>query len=153
MQLVIVHDKSVDQWLVEHHYLHSVPAGAVMRMRFENDTHLTLGCMMWCRPSARMLDQSGQLLQLARMCFVDDTEPCIESKALAMARKYIRKHYPACKGLLSYASTGEGHAGTIYRADNWYLLGRTQAQRNGWTNREGRTNRDCSAKLRWTRSP
>lgn len=153
MQLLVEHDTSVDRWLIEHHYLHSVPAGAVIRMRFEDNAHRTLGCMLWGRPSARALEQSGSILQLTRMCFVDDTEACIESRALAMARKYIRKHYPTCKGLLSYSSTGEGHVGTIYRADNWYLLGRTQARRKGWTSRAGRTDQDGSIKLRWTRSP
>lgn len=47
---------------------------------------------MWGHPTSRKLDQQ-HLLQLTRMYFVDDTEPYAESKALAMARKYIRKHY------------------------------------------------------------
>ena len=85
------------------------------------------------------------------MCFVDDTSPFVESKSLGMARKHIRKHYGNVKGLIAYSSTGYGHEGTIYRADNWYALGGSAG--GSWENRENRTNRDLSQKIRWTRSP
>jgi hypothetical protein len=106
--------------------------------------------MMWGRPVARDLDQE-RLLELTRMYLVDDTPPFIESRVLAMARGYIRKHTPDIKGVLAYSSTGEGHEGTVYEADGWFQLGRTT--RSNWDNREGRTMRDDSPKIRWVRSP
>lgn len=150
VQLNILHDTSVDKWIAERHYLHSVPAGAVIRMCFKDMEHRILGCMLWGHPTARKLEQNN-ILEITRMCFIDDTPPFVESQCLGMARKHIRKHYPVIKGLLAYSSTGMGHEGTIYKADNWYMLGTSKSA--SWETRPGRTNRDLSIKVRWTRSP
>lgn len=144
------HDTTVDKWIIEHHYLHSVPAGAIIRLCFKDNSERVVGCMMWGRPSSRKLDQV-EILELTRMCFLDDTEQFIESKCLGMARKHIRKHYSRVKGLIAYSSTGQGHEGIIYMADNWYQLGGSKG--GSWENRENRVNRDLSLKIRWTRSP
>jgi len=150
VRLYVEHDTTVDNWIREYHYLHSVPAGAILRFCFKNASEEILGCMMWGRPTSRKINQKN-ILELTRMYFVDDTEAFIESKCLSMARKYIRKHCPNVKGLIAYSSTGAGHEGIVYQADNWYALG---GQKGGnWENREHRINRDLSTKIRWTRSP
>jgi hypothetical protein len=150
LHLHITHDTEIDKWIAQRHYLHSVPAGAILRMCFLDDHQNIIGGMMWGRPTARALDQKN-LLELTRMCFLDNTEPFIESRALAMARKHIRKHCPTVKGLISYSSTGQGHEGTIYKADNWFVLGITKS--GSWQSRPNRVDRDLSPKMRWTRSP
>lgn len=150
IKLYVEKDTSIDKWICEHHYLHSTPAGAVLRLCFENSEGKLIGGMMWGRPVSRKIDQYG-IMELTRMCFIDDTEPYIESKCLGMARKYIRKYYPQIKGLIAYSSTGAGHEGIIYKADNWYALGGSKG--GNWENRENRINRDISQKVRWTRSP
>lgn len=140
----------LDEWIKARHYLHSTPAGAVIRMEFTSDKGERIGAMMWGRNTSPKQDQNNQLC-LTRMFFVDDTEPFVESKALAMARKYIRKHYPTIKGVVAYSSMGEGHAGTVYQADGWFEVSRT---RNGQRDcREGRQNLDQSSKIKWVRSP
>lgn len=144
------HDTSVDAWIKDKHYLKSTPAGAILRLCFKDEAGRVLGCMMWGRPTSRKIDQA-RLLELTRMCFIDDTPRFIESKCLGMARKYIRKHLCNINGLIAYSSTGAGHEGTIYRADNWYILGGSAG--GNWESREGRTSRDLSPKVRWTRSP
>ena len=150
VRLRVLHDLSVDNWIKARHYLKSVPAGARIRMRFEDAHGCVLGCMLWGHATARKLDQKG-ILELTRMCFIDDTPPCIESKCLSMARKHIRKHHPEIKGLIAYSSTGAGHEGTIYKADNWYALGISKSA--SWQTRPNRIDRDISQKIRWTRSP
>jgi hypothetical protein len=149
IQMYIVRDESVDAWIRERHYLRSTPATAIIRMRFEDAAHRIVGCMMWGHPTARRLDQVA-ILELSRMCFIDDTEPYIESKCLAMARKHIRKYNSRIKGLIAYSSTGQSHEGVVYKADGWYELGRHTPAR--WGNRPGRVDRDTSDKIRWTRS-
>ena len=37
MRLNVVHSEEIDKWIAEHHYLHSTPAGAVIRMEFVDD--------------------------------------------------------------------------------------------------------------------
>lgn len=152
MRIVISHTKELDQWIKERHYLQSVPAGAKLRMWVLDDKGETIGAMMWGRPSARMLNKD-LLLELTRMFFVNNTEPFVESRTLAMARKIIRKYMPKIKGLITYSSTGQGHDGVIYRADNWFPFGQTKGGKWNIRNGKSRKNIDTSPKIRWLRSP
>jgi hypothetical protein len=145
VRIEVSHSKELDRWVKQRHYLNSTPAGAKLRLWILDDKGERIGAMMWGRPNARRLDQIS-LLELTRMYMVDETEPNAESKALALARKYIRKNMPEIKGLIAYSSTGQGHEGTIYKADNWFELGRNKVSAKGWSNREGRENRDSSEK-------
>jgi hypothetical protein len=116
MKLEVSHKTDVDKYIIEHHYLHSAPAGARLRLWVKDDDGKTVGAMMWGRPTARTYDII-RIMELTRLYLVSDTEHCAESKALGMARKHIRKNFPDVKGLITYASSGEGHKGTIYEAD------------------------------------
>ena len=147
-----IHSTELDQWLRERHYLHSVPAGSRLRLEFLDDSGARIGAMLWGRPAAARLNQT-QLLQLSRMYFVEDTESFVESRALGMARRYIRRHFPQVHGLITYASTEQGHAGTVHLADGWFQVGTSRSYGKGWGNREGRSNQDTSAKLVFVRSP
>lgn len=150
MKLNILHSVELDAWIKEHHYLHSTPAGAVIRMEFLDDNGQRIGGMMWGRNTSPKQNQHNQLC-LTRMYFVDDTERFVESKALSMARKHIRKHYPQIKGLVAYSSSGEGHEGVVYVADGWFEVSRTR--NNMRDTRENRKNIDTSSKIKWVRSP
>jgi len=151
MRLVVSHSTEIDSWIEERHYLKSVPAGAKLRFWVLDDKGETIGAMMWGRPSARLLNNE-LLLELTRMVFINDTERFVESRALSMARKLIRKYMPKIKGLIAYSSTGQNHEGIIYQADNWFPFGKTTGDK--WT-RENRhrADIDISPKLRWLRSP
>lgn len=146
----IVHSTEIDQWLAERHYMHSCPAGAVLRMEFLNDSGERIGAMLWGRNPSPKQDQKNQLC-LTRMYFIDATEQFAESRALAMARKYIRKHCPRIKGVTAYSSVGAGHRGTVYMADGWFEVSRTRA--GSRDTRTGRKNIDISQKVKWVRSP
>ena len=148
MRLEICHTKEVDKYMIEHHYLHTAPAGAKLRLWVKDDSNNIIGAMMWGRPTARTYDHV-RILELTRMFMIDDTESCVESKALGMARKLIRKELPQVKGLIAYSSTGEEHKGTIYLADGWFAVGMTEAK--AW-NKDGRKNIDISKKIRYVRS-
>jgi hypothetical protein len=148
LRLEICHTKAVDKYIIEHHYLHSAPAGAKLRLWVKDDDNNTIGAMMWGRPTARTYDPI-RILELTRMHMLDDVGEFVESKALGMARKLIRTQLPQVKGLIAYSSTGEAHKGTIYLADGWFAVGRTVAK--AW-NKLGRKNVDVSKKIRYVRS-
>lgn len=151
VHLEIEHTREIDKWIQERHYLGTVPAGAVLRMRFIDDaTGETIGGMLWGRNPSPKADQDNQLC-LTRMYFVDKTVRFVESHALSMARKYIRKHMPKIKGVVAYSSTGACHEGTVYLADGWFIVSSTK---NGCKDcRDGRKNVDTSAKIKWVRTP
>lgn len=98
-----VHSTELDRWIKERHYLRSTPAGARLRLEFVEDGQ-RIGAMLWGRPVSPKIDQIATL-ELTRMVFIDETAHCVESQALGMARKYIRKHYPQIKGPIAYSST------------------------------------------------
>lgn len=150
MRINIVHSMELDAWIRERHYLRTTPAGAVIRMEFANDAGERIGAMMWGRNTSPKQDQMNQLC-LTRMFFVEETERFVESKALGMARKYIRKHHPSIKGLVAYSSVGEGHEGTVYVADGWFTVSVTRD--NSRDCRKDRKNIDISSKIKWVRSP
>ena len=152
MTLRQLHSTELDRWIKEHHYLKSTPAGAVLRLEFLNHAGERIGAMMWGRPVSPQVDQKHKL-ELTRMYFVEETEHCVESRALGMARKYIRKHLPEIKGLIAYSSTGQQHDGVIYQADGWFLVSKSRSPNGSWENRPGRKNRDLSTKLKFARSP
>lgn len=151
IKLKILHDTEIDRWIAERHYLKCTPAGAVIRMEFCTKENIRIGAMMWGRPISPKVDQK-HILELTRMYFIDDTEHCIESKALGMARKYIRKHHTEIKGLIAYSSTAENHKGTIYAADGWFKISESRSEKGSWENRKGRVNRDLSTKIKYARS-
>lgn len=152
LQIREIHSTELDKWIKERHYLKSTPAGAVLRLEFLDDSGKRIGAMMWGRPISPKCDQL-HTLELTRMYFIDETEHCVESKALGMARKYIRKHYSRINGLIAYSSTEEGHKGTIYIADGWFKISETKSKNGSWENRSGRKDRDLSTKFKFGRTP
>jgi hypothetical protein len=141
------------QWLEANHYLECCPAGWVYLFEFIEGKSL-IGGMLVGRPTAATYNPD-RILQLHRMCFIDGTEPFVESRGLAMMRKHVRVWVPQIKGLISYSDPAEGHKGTVYEADNWCPLGLTQKRKDaGWTSRPGRRDRGPSTpKMRWFRTP
>ncbi|GHU97941.1 hypothetical protein FACS1894211_00780 [Clostridia bacterium] len=151
MELKVLHTEELDGWIAERHYLKSAPAISVIRLEF-TEAGKRIGAMLWGRPTSPRVDQK-HTLELTRMYFIDDTERFAESKALAMARKHIRKRLPHIRGLIAYCSTGAGHKGTVYEADGWFKLSESRSQTGSWENRPNRKNRDLSVKLKFGRSP
>ena len=151
MEINAVRTTELDAWIAARHYLKSAPAIATLRLEFTEDGR-RIGAMLWSRPTSPKIEQTT-ILELTRMVFIDDTERFVESKALSMARKHIRKHYPQIKGLIAYSSSAEGHTGTIYEADGWFKISETRSSSASWENRPNRQDRDLSKKTKFGRTP
>lgn len=77
MKLNIVHSTEIDEYIRENHYLHTTPAGAVLRMEFLDDGGKRIGAMLWGRnPSPKQ--EQREVLCLTRMFFW--TTPSLMSK-------------------------------------------------------------------------
>jgi len=143
------------RWVALHHYLKCAPPVFAFILEFYERATL-VGAHIWGRPQAVKMYDPEHVLQLYRVFFIDDTEHCVESQALAMARKYIRTWTPAIRLVLSYSDPSVGHDGTIYDADGWCQLGKTRKRSDyGFQTHKGRarTVKDISAKARWVRTP
>ena len=67
--------------------------------------------------------QWNGMLELNRMAFADALPRNSESRALAVAMRMIRKHYPHVEWIVSFADGTQCGDGTIYRAAGFVLSG------------------------------
>lgn len=63
----------------------------------------------------------GDMLELNRMAFDDDLPRNSESRAISIAMRLIRKHYPTIEWVVSFADGTQCGDGTIYRASGFVL--------------------------------
>lgn len=65
----------------------------------------------------------NEMLELNRMAFSDALPKNSESRALGVAFRLIKKHYPHIKWVLSFSDGTQCGDGTIYRASGFDLVG------------------------------
>lgn len=68
-----------------------------------------------------------EIRELSRLCI----HPSYQAKnfaswLLARSRRILKQNEPSIRLLVSFADLSYGHLGTIYKADNWKLDGRTE---------------------------
>lgn len=147
--------ETAKRWVAANHYLQCAPPGFGFILEFYERGDL-VGAHIWGRPQAVSMYDPEFVLQLYRVFFVDETQHCVESQALAMARKHVRVWLPKMRLVLSYSDPAQGHDGTIYDADGWCPLGMTRERHDyGFQTHKGRerTRKDVTPKLRWVRTP
>lgn len=90
-----------------------------------------IGAMMYGKLSMaevwkKYVDEEKDLLELRRLCCIDDTPKNTESYFIGATLKWLKKN-TFVKKIISYADTTYNHEGTIYKATNFKHLGFTQA--------------------------
>jgi hypothetical protein len=68
-----------------------------------------------------------EVCELTRVALTDHDHPV--TQIMSISRKILTDQYPRLKVAVSYADPYQGHKGTIYQADNWHYLGRTEPSR------------------------
>lgn len=69
-------------------------------------------------------DSADEVLELRRLCCIDDTPKNTESYFIGATLRWLRKHTDV-KVVVSYADPAYGHSGVIYRASNFKHIGYT----------------------------
>ena len=59
------------------------------------------------------------MYELNRMAMLDEAPKLCESQAIGLSIKWIRKHKPHIKWLLSFSDGKQGNVGIIYQATNY----------------------------------
>lgn len=141
-----IHSTEADDIIKNNHYLESTPAGAKHRYLIVAPMKGVFGAAMWGRPVARHEDQEDTL-ELTRFWTSDVTPKNTESKVLGeMMRDLKEKGYDR---LIAYASTGQGHEGTIYQATNWEKVKETREGDSWKSHGDDRKERDLSKKVKY----
>lgn len=138
-------DTLVRNW---HSTLPNPPPGWRLAFIVLDGNDVPLAVATWGRPVARMEDYE-ETLELTRQAHSDNAPFNTGSWFLARMRKYIRKHMPEIKRLISYQDA-DNHHGTIYKADNWNLVYEKFTEHT-WKSRAGRRGTERQHKKKWER--
>jgi len=80
------------------------------------------GRMAMANQWKRFSDTESSVIELRRLCCIDDTPKNTESYFIGAALRMLRKEWG--KGIVvSYADKEYGHTGVIYRASNFKMIG------------------------------
>jgi len=91
-----------------------------------------IGVCIYTRPAGPSAGQAyhpqapDRVLELRRLCLIDDTPKNAESYFVGRTLRWLRKN-TNWEFVLSYADEEQGHTGVIYRASNFKYLGKTKA--------------------------
>ena len=122
----------IEKW----HYSHSVRGlhASYCFGLFDEDVFgfpKLIGGMIYGVPSSRMGQKSvrygnkpGKVLELNRLCCIDDTPTNTESYFIGQTLKWLSKNTDY-QVVVSYADPDYGHSGTIYKASNFIHYGMT----------------------------
>lgn len=78
----------------------------------------------WKAYSDYGVEKETDILDLRRLCCIDDTPRNTESYFIGKTLRWLKKHTDY-KCIVSYADPHHGHSGIIYRASNFKYLGTT----------------------------
>lgn len=114
---------------VRAHYLRKRPAVVLLCLAMK---HLgdPVGCIIYSAPPREIEKRyGGKTWELARLYLLDAVPANAETWLIGKSVRWIRRHRPEVRHLVSYADPSAGHSGTIYRAANWKPDGRTDDER------------------------
>lgn len=69
-----------------------------------------------------------EVLELRRLCCIDDTPKNTESYFIGKTLKWLKKNTDV-RTIVSYADCNQGHEGVIYKATNFDFIGKTSASK------------------------
>lgn len=115
--------------MIRQHYIGKWPGVCVLILAMKRDAEL-LGVIVFALlPRETSKRYGGETWELARLWLQDHVPQNAETWLIARAVRYVKRNFTAVKVLVSYADPSAGHAGTIYKAANWTLDGRTDQER------------------------
>jgi hypothetical protein len=118
----------VNNFIVAH-YLRKRPAIVLLCLLLLVEES-PVGCIVYSAPPREANKRyGGETWELARVYIIDSIPRNAETYFIAQSVKYIRKHFPHVRHLLSYADPSAGHYRIIYRAGNWLSDGKTDQER------------------------
>lgn len=86
------------------------------------------GQMAMAQQWARFATKESDVIELRRLCCIDNTPKNTESYFIGATIRWLKKH-TTIRVIVSYADAEYGHTGIIYRASNFELEGKRKGAR------------------------
>ncbi len=123
-----VHRKDIRSFIEKWHYSGSIN-GCIADHCYAlyNSQGVMVGAMFFGRMAManqwkRFSDKPDNVIELRRLCLIDDTPKNAESFFIGKALRLLRKSW-GMGVVVSYADKEYGHIGTIYKASNFKMVG------------------------------
>ena len=118
-------------YIIAHHYTHGCHnAPDPCYGLFECDN--LIGVLMFSLPNSDNVrssvwgeDRKCSVIELHRLHILDVTPRNTETWFMSKCFELLSHDKPEIKGVISFADATEGHEGTIYKAMNFYYIGKT----------------------------
>lgn len=142
-----INPKVAKDIIVKYHYSHawtmcSCAIGIFYKTDDSNDffdgdgaNDKLIGCLVYGNPVGRSATKSicdgiemGEVYELTRLFIHDGYGKNVESLSISQSFKYLKKHKPHIKLLISYSDPDQNHLGGIYQATNWKYQGNGATQ-------------------------
>ncbi len=127
---IMVCDKSqADRIIEKHHYSHKTTSNSFVSLivLYKGKVEGALQCGYGIRPQIKGDYNPDEVREFDRMWLSDTMPKFSETIVLSLFHHFMRLAYPNVKVLISYADTTAGNNGTIYKAANYELVDRLQA--------------------------
>jgi hypothetical protein len=137
-----IQPKLANDLIIKNHYSGTVAKGVVYHLGIFVE-HRLLGVAQFgygIRPkdTCRWVSEtnSDEYLELNRLWISDELGMNAESKSISLCLKWVKKHNPKLKWIISFADGMMGKVGTIYQATNFIYTG---FRKDGgiWLTKEG----------------
>ena len=118
-------------YIIEHHYSHGCHnAPSPCYGLFKNNR--LIGVLMFATPCSENVRASvfgeefkDSVIELHRLHILDITPKNTESWFISRCLKLLKTDRPEIKAVISFSDTTIGHYGTIYKASNFYYVGKS----------------------------
>ena len=112
------------EFIVNHHYAGSCPP--TVKCFALEDNEVLIGVCIFSNVSRQSIKvpNCNKLLELSRLFILDGTPKNTESYFIGKCLKWLKKNTDY-EAIVSFADPTQGHQGTIYKATNFILLGKT----------------------------
>lgn len=123
--------QEIQSFIEANHYSKSINGCmADYCFKLSNQEGIIVGAMFYGRMAManqwkRFSDSESDVIELRRLCCIDDTPRNAESFFIGKTIRWIKKN-TNIKIIVSYADTEYNHTGTIYKASNFEYLGLTK---------------------------
>lgn len=127
-KVLVVDRKDVKDFIETWHYSKNINGLKSTFCFGLYDNDVLIGSMIYGEPAMNNQakkynkDNPEKVLELRRLCCIDDTPKNTESYFIGSTLRWLRKN-TEYKTIISYSDLSFGHEGTIYKASNFKLIG------------------------------
>ena len=128
-----IHMSIAKDYIRKNHYTHGSHNAPTLCYGLFDDSEL-IGVLMFAQPCSEnvrssiwgsSVEDKNKVIELHRLHIQDVTPKNTESWFISKCMKLLSEDKPEVKGVISFADSTEGHEGVIYKATNFYYIGKT----------------------------